>query len=806
MISSRGKLYQSYHILLSMALSGALLWIINQYFILQVPAFLIVFFSFLVTLAVSLIAINRRYTVTYLIIIGFILILALGFRIRKFNPIPWIKDFIDWLFIYNGTEELYRTSFAYFTVILVCGVSALLFFLLNEKQSFKIILAAAIFGSMIFSSISGYEIDKAAVAVGIFYCMSVIIEEIGIIYAKKAGKQEKKESILYLAPVCLLLAVLSVSIPSSQEPFQWKTVKLVYHTMKENIQNCMNDLEYYFSSHKSEFYISLTGYSDESGELRNKNGKLVKDDKVAMNINGSDKKRAVYLTGSVSDIYTGYSWEKSYLDNVAGKEDYILDYLELAYALARQEPETLENHQFVERETFKVQFDNIKTKTFFYPLKTGEYEFLKKNRELLTQDAGITFTKVKGRGLFYETTFYDMNLQGEAFIAMLIKSDGFCYDNPPELIPDSLVWMHSKAIMQEKREYFKQQEEVYEQLKERSEQIKRYDTVLPETLPQRVKNLAYEITKDYDTTYDKLKAIESYLQGYTYTMTPDIAPEDRDFVDYFLFDSKEGYCTSYATAMAVLGRCIGVPTRYVEGFRTKFIDRDDNNMYPVRNSQAHAWAEAYFNGIGWIPFEATAGFYDSRYPEWIEPVKQEYTGQEAYYNPYETMMPENTEGFMGMLPPVVSEEKEKTNELMYGLLLAASAVFILIFLFFIYYGMLIHHYRRSYCNADTGKKMYMRFIRILALLKQAGFGLQQQETILMLSDRVKNYFEYGQVDFPELAEIYMRYRYAQEKVTDQELKRFLIYEEGLTLMLRANQSGFKFWMREVVFLMKNHDN
>ncbi|MFQ7550832.1 MAG: transglutaminase-like domain-containing protein [Blautia marasmi] len=57
------------------------------------------------------------------------------------------------------------------------------------------------------------------------------------------------------------------------------------------------------------------------------------------------------------------------------------------------------------------------------------------------------------------------------------------------------------------------------------------------------------------TPYEELEAIRTYLSSYQYTTTVDSPEEGRDFADVFLFDTKTGYCTSFATAMAILGRC-----------------------------------------------------------------------------------------------------------------------------------------------------------------------------------------------------------------------------------------------------------
>ena len=67
-------------------------------------------------------------------------------------------------------------------------------------------------------------------------------------------------------------------------------------------------------------------------------------------------------------------------------------------------------------------------------------------------------------------------------------------------------------------------------------------------------------------------------------------PKDSEFIDYFLFVEKKGYCTYFNTALTVMCRIAGVPARYVEGFKTPN-KKDDSGEYIVSNSDAHAWCE-----------------------------------------------------------------------------------------------------------------------------------------------------------------------------------------------------------------------
>ena len=128
---------------------------------------------------------------------------------------------------------------------------------------------------------------------------------------------------------------------------------------------------------------------------------------------------------------------------------------------------------------------------------------------------------------------------------------------------------------------------------------------LPATLPERVHELAKQITVGSTNPYDQAKAIETYLRSYPYDLEISAPPEGQDVTDYFLFDLKKGYCDYYATAMVVLARATGIPARFVSGYSPGDYDAP-NARYIVRERHAHSWAEVYFPEIGWVEFEPTA--------------------------------------------------------------------------------------------------------------------------------------------------------------------------------------------------------
>ena len=140
-------------------------------------------------------------------------------------------------------------------------------------------------------------------------------------------------------------------------------------------------------------------------------------------------------------------------------------------------------------------------------------------------------------------------------------------------------------------------------------------------VPSELNGICNEYKKAYKTIIDKyqdgegdisdvLRTVRQFISSdTTYTESPGRTPKGEDTVEYFLKESKKGYCTYYATAAAMLLRSVGIPTRYVEGV---YVSAEDiakaiPEELEVKDYDEHAWIEVFDERYGFVTFETTPG-------------------------------------------------------------------------------------------------------------------------------------------------------------------------------------------------------
>lgn len=163
---------------------------------------------------------------------------------------------------------------------------------------------------------------------------------------------------------------------------------------------------------------------------------------------------------------------------------------------------------------------------------------------------------------------------------------------------------------------------------------------VPENM-ENVKAVADEISKwpiasDYNLHYSEnetrmflAKCVAKWMEENTsYSLEPPVLPIGDDPIEYFLGESKIGYCMHYAGAATLILRELGVPARYASGY---FVSNSNISLVDsgygcdVLDSDAHAWVEIYLNGFGWVPVEVTKG-YNADIKDW-NPNEEESTEQ-----------------------------------------------------------------------------------------------------------------------------------------------------------------------------------
>lgn len=143
-------------------------------------------------------------------------------------------------------------------------------------------------------------------------------------------------------------------------------------------------------------------------------------------------------------------------------------------------------------------------------------------------------------------------------------------------------------------------------------------TALPDDLPQSVRAVVDQARSDgvaapasgHDEQIAAMRWLVDYFtdpdNGFVYTLdAPDgDGRNNLEVVGDFL-ERRSGYCSHYASALAVLGRALGVPTRMVLGYSASGVQAEADFTYEVTADQLHAWVEAYIDDVGWVPFDVT---------------------------------------------------------------------------------------------------------------------------------------------------------------------------------------------------------
>jgi transglutaminase-like putative cysteine protease len=298
------------------------------------------------------------------------------------------------------------------------------------------------------------------------------------------------------------------------------------------------------------FTIASSGYNDSDTKL---GGDVSIDEKEALRAKGDNP---VYLRGSVKSRYTGSSWLVDEMGYTAGGrvEDYRLLVLNAVTASYAEAMKKIEVYPLSDM-----------TSTLFNTLNTREVYFNNSIQRVFYNGDFQIFTANKESSESYTVEYY---------YEPVVRQELISRDFGPSVRSRNLRYLELPS------QYARM---------------------------ERVRNLSLNITRGKVTNYEKALALTEYLKAnYSYSLTPGTYDPGTDFVEEFLFGETGGYCVHFASALSIMLRMNGIPSRYVEGFKISG-EKASDGSYVIRNSDAHAWTEVLIDEDRdlWMTFDAT---------------------------------------------------------------------------------------------------------------------------------------------------------------------------------------------------------
>lgn len=657
----------------------------------------------------------------------------------------------------QGEENIASDNVLLFWGILVILVSFFTAFILFKGKSIYLLLPVYI-GSFLYYWYNFF--DQAYWMISIFLLIFFVLmgldnyskERIEVDNSTNYNFEELYTPWLKTAAMYSILIVsIALLLPKNNNYIVWPWLQQKIYTTFPIVEKLRSYDSYNRKSGKASLFdFSITGYQGDTSRL---GGPVNLSDKKIMTVHADSSS---YLRGNVRHIYTGDSWEtitepsKNYRLNqdFSGLSQ---DEQKIYY---KQTQITITNHSFA-------------STTLFSPYKATKVNFkdnyiLKVNRD----DA-----------LFFPNGIYD----GESYIVQVQKP---------------LSYGMLVALGMDKKKKDIADLEIYLQTPKNK-------------ITERTKALVKEIVKDANSDFQKAVAIENHLRNnYKYNLNVDEVPENKEFIDYFLFDEKEGYCTYYATSMAIMLRLEGIPSRYIEGYLAQ--DSVEKGIYEVRHKNAHAWVEAFIEPVGWMAFEPTPAYS-------IQPRLENYSPHVLNEDTYLSETGENSrslersiEGHMieGDFDFVSSKKnpnyKKTYKDILVDLQKNIADIFIIILILIIPVRFLIGFLRYRWQEAQAKKlsnneRIIYLYKQILKLTELLGYPQQYGETHYEYANRVAyKFYIHNEKGIKEITDIFVKSKYSNSPASDEDVLELEMYRNTLKKRLRNHYGPIVYYYRKYV--------
>ncbi len=282
---------------------------------------------------------------------------------------------------------------------------------------------------------------------------------------------------------------------------------------------------------------------------------------------------------------------------------------------------------------------------------------------------------------------------------------------------------------------------------------------LPRELPGRVRWLADRLTEDAGTPYEKALAIQKHILGLRYNVNVEVPPAGTDGVDYFLFDAREGVCTAFASAMAVMLRTVDVPARINTGYLEGELDAGTGD-YNIRVKDYHARTEVYFPEYGWVEFSATPVGRDVG-----DFIGTAFGEEPEQFGPDSFMFEGQSFGIGGPFDPVVSERPTWRGPALYVYFAIIGIPLAVILAVRVAIALLLARLK----HANSAAEAYVRMCQLATLSR---IGPLSQETPLEYCARLASLVPVHALSIDNIAQAYVETRFSpRRELVESQLGR-----------------------------------
>lgn len=541
----------------------------------------------------------------------------------------------------------------------------------------------------------------------------------------------------------ILIVLIALVLPKRDDNIRWTWMEDQISSIVPRIEEMRaNNTTSRGSGQAGRFHFTTTGFQENPIQL---GGPISPSNETVMYVRADGP---TYLRGAVRQFYDGRSWASTRLKNLETRHLLETNFSYIDY---------YDRREYYDEKDIIVQFDNYASNTLFSPYMPI----------VVNADRGSEISLSKDHIMSLSEGVYD----GESYGVKVLQA------KPYYQLLDSGIDNRIEDI----------------------ENLDQYLQVPFDTfnsLSPRTINLKDEIVQGINSDYEKALTIESYLRdNFEYTLDTSVVPDDYEFIDYFLFEEEAGYCTYYATTMAIFLRLEGIPSRYVEGYIAQ--ETLDGEIYEVRQSHAHAWVEAYIEPVGWMTFEPTSAYpLEDREPEIVDEVEDEGDNQEN-----DTVTEENRElgqeitadDNTGIHSDAdTSAEDENPQSTRNTILFILGIILLILPIRFLIRIIMYHVDEYRIKKLANEKKILVIYDKILGAIEKLGHPRSIGETHYEYANRIGYKYE----ELKPLTKIFVKNKYGNVIPSDEEIEKFVDYRKKLERQLKNYLGKIRYYIKK----------